>query len=412
MPETISSYKIDGDWTYCANGDFAFASRFGKKYFLKRLPSPKYPYDRSEFYPDTYERLIKYCSEFEKQRRRILDNLRDASKKCPMLIVPDDFFRDGASYYLASQRITDKVLSPKEITALSDYDKKQLILQFAEALYALESVGIVHGDLKPSNVFVCKGPSGVKLNILDFDDCYRSEHPPPCEATMGSMEYYSPELGTYICSEDSDMGHIVTCASDVFAAGLMIHEYICGEKVGVKCKYPFQADIDSDITISKMSPEYAGLIRDLLRIKTENRMDASEFVKAARDLVAGRKRVRSGASDGTSARKAPVLEKGPYLRRNPDGNYLYIAADGGRATISPGLARDIAKLKKIPLHDAEEAKPSKPKGDDTPKDRTVASDKPVVIERKGSVVSVRMADGSVTTMPATVYEIMKKKGKL
>ena len=267
MAVTVNGYVLEKDWTLCANGDFAFATKAGKEFFIKRLPSPKYPADKNDYTPKSYERNLKLCKEFQKYRGDIIAKLNGAAKKCGSLIVPNDFFRVGKSYYLVSKRIRDRILTPDEITKLNETQKHQLITEFATALVALQDINMVHGDLKPSNVFICKSGAAVHLYIMDFDDCYYSEKPPECEATMGSVEYYSPELGAYINMEDPSRGNTITCKSDVFAAGLMIHEYLSGKKVKCSKKYPFMADDDSDITLLSIPVKYSELLKEISCLK-------------------------------------------------------------------------------------------------------------------------------------------------
>ena len=408
MSITVNGYILRGEWTFCANGDYAFAEKMGKKYFLKRLPSPKYPVKRSDFTPRSYDHILEECRKFEANKKKIVNDLHEAAKSCPSLIVPLDFFRDQASYYLVSEMITDTKLKPEEITALNDAQKKGLILQYAKALSALQAVKIVHGDLKPSNVFVCRTSSGISLKVMDFDDCYYSEHPPACEATMGSMEYYSPELGSYICEEDPDRGNIVTCTSDIFAAGLMIHQYVCGKEVGKDCRYAFQADEDSELKLSRMPDEFKELISHMLRINREERLDTAKFLKAAEDLAAGRK-----------PRYDDSAVEGPILIEEPDGTFTYIGSDGSRSKFAKTTAVILSKVKKIPIKWIKDVPPdpvpdpipdSVP--DPVPDPVPVPPDKAVVISRTDTKVTLRMPDGSTSIMSTNMYDSLHKKGKI
>lgn len=102
------------------------------------------------------------------------------------------------------------------------------------SLNILHELNIVHGDLKPDNILIKQ--TGDKIytgKLIDFDDSYFSENPPKDrESIVGTPEYYSPELATYIMADDKDDidSTSMTLASDIFTFGIILTEYFTGSK--------------------------------------------------------------------------------------------------------------------------------------------------------------------------------------
>ena len=108
--------------------------------------------------------------------------------------------------------------------------------QLADALDHAHERGVVHGDLKPSNVIV--GASG-QLKIVDFGIARRcrAEGPPDGGAITscriaGTLSYMSPELLG---------GSPPDAASDIWALGVVMYELVCGAK-------PFTGRTDFELT--------------------------------------------------------------------------------------------------------------------------------------------------------------------
>ncbi|MCA1695246.1 MAG: hypothetical protein LC749_11230, partial [Actinobacteria bacterium] len=62
--------------------------------------------------------------------------------------------------------------------------------------------------------------------LIDFDSSYLVGSPPPPEEIVGTMNYYSPELVSYI--QGSVGATDLTESSDIFALGLIYAEYLTG----------------------------------------------------------------------------------------------------------------------------------------------------------------------------------------
>lgn len=100
----------------------------------------------------------------------------------------------------------------------------ELICQLLSGLDALHSRQILHRDIKSSNIIVARGDHGITLKLVDLGIARGpSELGTRLTRTgmvMGSPAYMAPELLS---------GQDATVASELYAAGLVFYEALCGE---------------------------------------------------------------------------------------------------------------------------------------------------------------------------------------
>jgi eukaryotic-like serine/threonine-protein kinase len=95
-----------------------------------------------------------------------------------------------------------------------------IVLQIAEALAAAHAGGVIHGDIKPENIFL-RPDRYVKL--LDFGLARKV-------TTEALALGYSPVLGTLrYMSPEQARAEPLTPASDVFSLGLVLYELLAGQ---------------------------------------------------------------------------------------------------------------------------------------------------------------------------------------
>ncbi len=85
------------------------------------------------------------------------------------------------------------------------------------ALEQVHAAGLLHGDLKPENVFT--GPAGARLCDLGAASAYGPEGRATQAPRVGTVEYTAPELWR---------GEPASVASDVYALGCVLHELASG----------------------------------------------------------------------------------------------------------------------------------------------------------------------------------------
>lgn len=103
-------------------------------------------------------------------------------------------------------------------------DAVQLIVDVADALHAAHSLGIVHRDVKPANIFLSAhgpprlGDFGLALTAEQASDPLRLTR---AGTTVGTAEYAAPE--------QLARTHSVSTASDVYSLGVLTYEMLTGD---------------------------------------------------------------------------------------------------------------------------------------------------------------------------------------
>jgi eukaryotic-like serine/threonine-protein kinase len=227
--DVINGYTILEDFRVVGAGlsKWTFAAKDGREYFIKEFLSPTYPDEHAPGSPQTKMRKRQRCQAFERHHRRINEALAEISGVGGNLIVTLAFFRWGAKYYKVTEKVEATGLSPADISSLPFQDQLVLLKTVAHSLKILHDRGIVHGDLKPSNVLIKQTELGYTTKLIDFDNAYLAGEPPPPGEIVGTMNYYSPELVGYI-QETGTAAHELTQKADIFPLGLIYAEYLTG----------------------------------------------------------------------------------------------------------------------------------------------------------------------------------------
>src|SRR6187397_895966 len=127
----------------------------------------------------------------------------------PNVVNVFDFGMEGGD---PAGKIADGPLAPVEGARIAQ--------QIYEALDAAHARGIVHRDIKPTNVLLTK--SG-RVKVADFGiaRAFSEAQLTMPGTTLGSVHYFSPEQAR---------GEMVTSASDVYSAGLVLFEMLTGRR--------------------------------------------------------------------------------------------------------------------------------------------------------------------------------------
>jgi eukaryotic-like serine/threonine-protein kinase len=227
--DVINGYRILEDFRVVGAGlsKWTFAAKDGREYFIKEFLSPTWPDEHAPGSAQTKMRKRRRCQAFERHHRRINEALAEISGVGGNLIVTLAFFRWGAKYYKVTEKVGAAGLEPADVAALPFPDQLVLLKTVAHSLRILHDRGIVHGDLKPSNVLIKRTELGYTTKLIDFDNAYLAGEPPPPEEIVGTMNYYAPELVGYI-QETGTSAAELTQKTDIFALGLIYTEYLTG----------------------------------------------------------------------------------------------------------------------------------------------------------------------------------------
>ncbi len=154
-------------------------------------------------------------------RRRFDHEARSASLvRSPHLVPVLEAGEAGGRYYLASEYVSGSTLEERvrEGGPLPLDDVTRVTAELASALDALHDAGLVHRDVKASNVLL---RDGVTAMLTDFGlakgEAYTVLTKPG--QVMGTLDYLAPEL---------IRGDEATRGSDVYALGCLTYECLTG----------------------------------------------------------------------------------------------------------------------------------------------------------------------------------------
>lgn len=295
----VNGYVYEENWKIVSNAEWVFAKKNGESYFLKKFQSPKYP--SSEQSERGQEKQKRECEDWLARRNQVIDALCEVSSGSGNIVTPLEIFRDGYTYYQVTRKVNTETVSMEELGRLSVQERLLMLITLFAALKKVHSVEIVHGDLKPDNIIIQKqkdqktGEINYICKIIDFDDSYLSGNPPQPVETVGTEPYWSPELGYYKLTLDIDRKRQITCKSDVFALGLIIHQYCTGGRFpkldGIH--YPYQIVSTKQILTADTSIqplELQDMINRMLLLSPAKRPTMNELFQELQEL---RKNVES-----------------------------------------------------------------------------------------------------------------------
>jgi serine/threonine-protein kinase len=216
-----------------------------------------------------------------------------------VLDVTDYGKTEAGSYYIAMELLVGTDLAdvlqkgePMTVDRATD-----IAVQICRALSAAHSLGVVHRDMKPENVFLLNTNEGREVvKIVDFGIAQMKDSAGENTRKLtrtgmifGTPEYMSPEQAS---------GKQIDHRVDVYATGVILYEMFAGRVpfvgdtfMGVLTQHMFEAppaiaDLNPDTTVT---PEFAAVIYKALA-KDPNQRYAS-MAEFSEDLV----RVRQGA---------------------------------------------------------------------------------------------------------------------
>ena len=133
--------------------------------------------------------------------------------------------------FVVSKYIDGSDLSRKiKLSRLSHRQAAELVATVADALHYAHKQGLVHRDVKPSNILIDKEG---KAFVVDFGLALREENVGKGAKFLGSPAYMSPE-------QARGEGHRVDGRSDIFSLGVVFYELLVGRR-------PFRGDSQPEL---------------------------------------------------------------------------------------------------------------------------------------------------------------------
>jgi len=205
----------------------------------------------------------------------------------------------------------------------------ELILQTCEALSEAHSYGIVHRDVKPTNLFVTWRPDGTALiKVLDFGISKSAAgtdmHLTQTQSLLGTPAYMSPE--------QMRSARLVDGRTDIWSLGSVLYELLEGRK-------PFEAEsfsemcvkvaVDAPSPMTKTTVELQEVVLRCLAKAPEARYQS--MADLARDLV-------PFTQDPQSA--TMLVERMQRMQRRGEGNWEGLTTGVGMRGV-PHHVRDV-----------------------------------------------------------------------
>ena len=164
--------------------------------------------------------LVEELAADDRATRRFVREARATARLAhPNVARVFDFGRDGGAPFLVMELLEGETLAARLASGpLGPAEAARVAAAVADALEAAHQLGIVHRDVKPSNVMLTRDG---EVKVLDFGIAAAADetHSTTGSGLYATVAYVSPERVA---------GEPATPASDVYSLGAVLYELLCG----------------------------------------------------------------------------------------------------------------------------------------------------------------------------------------
>lgn len=285
--DVILGYRLLSEPQLSGQSKWAFVEKEGKEYFIKQFLSPVQPSTGEPGSTATYNKKKLAAEKFEKRHSR-MNEIASSTHLSENLVVP---FRVGwvdGKYTKISVKVNAIDVSVEDIVKLSIEKRAMIMLQLSEALRTLHQHGIVHSDIKWTNILFERTEGGVKPRLIDFDAGYSiTDRPVDPDDITFDAPYAAPEVWKFIRSGAIHDGAMIGLHSDVFSLGILFHEISCGKKPLDDKAIPYGQHLltfGPSVSLSKKS-KFFNLVSGMLKFEANQRPSIQDVIDNLSELL-------------------------------------------------------------------------------------------------------------------------------
>ena len=265
----LGNYELCGSLTNQNAGYsvWGFGKKDGRDYFIKQFVEQKYPANDKVSSPERLAKKIKACERFEQRKTSLYKMLNENSDGNTVRV--EEFFRIESKYYISMRKIEALQWDYTDVAKLPEGEIRRLCGIIAHGVASLHKGRMIHADLKPDNILFMKTDNGtVTAKIIDFDSGFLETDPPgPGETIVGDFHYFSPEACRSIWGAEVEL----TCKMDIFALGVLFHQYFAGELPGFNAEEStYSGEAAAKGEVLAVSDRLPGDIRQLVQKMLDN----------------------------------------------------------------------------------------------------------------------------------------------
>lgn len=298
-PKYVKDDGVSVKWKVTGNGESAVGKKDGKLWLLKRNKSVLYPNKKTleKYYPDVAQRERAFDNKakpfmaLRKKQNNMMERMKSFTYENDHIVKEEENFKDEENHFVTAARFVTGGLGRDDLdyTSLSKNDFLELAKEMTNEVKKINSVGVIHSDLKIENFVFTKERGKYIPYLIDFDISFPVDVIPPQEELGGSPGYLAPEVITYQNLDEDVSPSTITTAVDVFCLAATIHAFWSGSVPQAKVDgknieagdallegIPFEIDSKFDFVIGPTNKvKFSDLLRKMLSLKAEDRPSAA-----------------------------------------------------------------------------------------------------------------------------------------